>query len=150
MAFQSRYPRLSGESHLTCFGSTLLGALLVGVSLFLCPGCGLVIVLLLGCRVVDLLGFSFLLVSFCARDVGVFCSLLAWFAMVWFWPVPGMWAVVGSLFFLVLLCFRVPGCGLRLILIVYQVDSCSGCRPFPLFLGEVLPVFLLGWVALPP
>ena len=47
MAFQSWYPRLSGESHLTCFGSTFLGALLIGVSLFLCPGCGLVIVLLL-------------------------------------------------------------------------------------------------------
>ena len=35
----------------------------------------------------------------CARDVGVYCSFVGLvFALVWFWPVPGMWAVFGSLF----------------------------------------------------
>ena len=96
MAFQSWYPRLSGESHLTCFGSTFLGALLIGVSFFLCPGCGLVIVLLLSCRVVDLLGFSFCWSPFCARDVGVYCSFVG-LVLLWFGfglcPGCGLWLV---------------------------------------------------------
>ena len=93
MAFQSWNPRLSGKSHLTCFGSSFLGAILVDVSLFLCPGCGLVPVLLLSCRVVDLLGFSF---------VGLLL-------------VPGMWAFIVHLLAwfcsgLVLACARDVGC----------------------------------------
>ena len=130
MAFQSWYPRLSGESHLTCFGSTFLGALLVGVSLLMCQGCGLVIVSLLSCRVVDLLGFSFLLVSFLCPGCGRFL-FICWlgFALVWFG-----------------LC---PGCGLRLVHCFFSFCCVSVCPDVGLGLFKLfIRSFLVRAVAL--
>ena len=115
MAFQSWNPRLSGKSHLTCFGSSFLGAILVGVPLFLCPGCGLVLVLLLSCRVVDLLGFSFVGLLLVPGMWAFIVHLLAWF-LLWF----GFGLCPGCGLFLVhcfsrFAVFTIAGCGLRLI-----------------------------------
>ena len=57
-----------------------------------------------------------------------FVLLLAWFAMVWLWPMPGMWAVVGSLFFLifpVFPCARMWAVVGSLFFLIFPVFPCA-------------------------
>ena len=102
------------------------------------------------CRVVDLLGFSFCWSPFYARDVGVYCSfvgldlLLFGFGLC---PGCGLWLV--HCFFSFCCVSVCPDVGLGFFNLFIR-SSLVRAVALSLFLGEVLPVFLLGWVALPP